>query len=52
VQGQALIWVRTDRQGDQLPLLTTHNSDFLRRWEAFDRASDTVEAWAHEYQRR
>ena len=30
-------------------LLTDHNADFLSRAEAFDRAADTVEAWADEY---
>jgi hypothetical protein len=52
VQGQALIWERTDRQGERYPLLTTHDADFLARAEAFDQASDTVEAWAEEYQGR
>ncbi|WP_156726814.1 hypothetical protein [Streptomyces apocyni] len=49
VQGQALILVRQD--GTQLapPLLTDHNADFMARTEAFDRAADTVEAWAYEY---
>jgi hypothetical protein len=53
VQGQALLLVRQGR-GGQLPgpLLTTHNADFLARAEAFDRAADTVEAWAAEYARR
>ncbi len=50
VQGQALVLVRSDRAGDApLPLLTTHNADFLARPEAFDRAADGVEAWADEY---
>lgn len=49
VQGQALMLVRRDRAvGDPPPLMTTHNADFLGRVEAFDRAADTVEAWAAE----
>jgi hypothetical protein len=52
VNGEALIWARADQRGEQPPLLTTHDSDFLGRWDAFDRASDAVEAWAAEYQRR
>ena len=52
VQGQALVLVRRDRAADELaPLLTTHNADFLGRTEAFDRAADSVEAWAAEYGR-
>jgi len=52
VQGQALLLVRTDRAAkDMAPLLTTHNADFLARGEAFDRAADSVEAWAEEYRR-
>ncbi|MGW1028617.1 PH domain-containing protein [Streptomyces sp. NPDC002577] len=47
VQGQALVLVRAD--GEQEPLLTTHDADFLARLEAFDRAADSVEAWAYEY---
>ncbi|MCX2181489.1 hypothetical protein KV205_13245 [Streptomyces sp. SKN60] len=47
VQGQALILVR--QNGEQTPLLTDHNADFLSRVEAFDRAADTVEAWNAEY---
>ncbi|MFF2964535.1 hypothetical protein ACFVT1_37920 [Streptomyces sp. NPDC057963] len=48
VQGQALIVVR--QGGEALaPLLTDSNADFLARGEAFDRAADTVEAWADEY---
>ncbi|QGV78166.1 hypothetical protein [Streptomyces ficellus] len=47
VQGQALVVVR--KGGEQLPLLTDHNADFLSRVEAFDRAADTVEAWSAEY---
>ncbi|MFI6036105.1 hypothetical protein ACIBBD_18435 [Streptomyces sp. NPDC051315] len=50
VQGQALTLVRRDRAAeDALPLLTTHGADFLSRAEAFDRAADSVEAWAEEY---
>ena len=51
VQGEALVWTRVDRPGVQPPLMTTHNGDFLGRWDAFDRAADTVEAWAEEYRR-
>jgi hypothetical protein len=49
VQGQALVVVR--RRGEQLPLLTDHNADFLSRGEAFNRAADLVEAWGDEYRR-
>ncbi|NBM17837.1 hypothetical protein [Streptomyces sp. GC420] len=50
VQGQALVLV-TRGGGAELPgpLLTDHNADFLARSEAFDRAADSVEAWAAEY---
>ncbi|WP_416986065.1 hypothetical protein [Streptomyces sp. T028] len=52
VQGQALVLVRRDRPADDTAmLLTTHGADFLGRPEAFDRASDAVEAWAAEYGR-
>ncbi|KOV59884.1 membrane protein [Streptomyces sp. MMG1121] len=52
VQGQALVLVREDRPAeDTPPLLTTHALDFLARATAFDRAADTVEAWAAEYGR-
>ena len=52
VQGQALTLVRRDRgAGDPPVLLTTHNADFLARHGAFDRAADSVEAWADEYRR-
>ncbi|MFD4261553.1 hypothetical protein ACFWR9_28990 [Streptomyces sp. NPDC058534] len=52
VQGQALLLVRQGRSTDPLPpLLTTHNSDFLAREGAFDRAADAVEEWAAEYRR-
>ncbi|MEU9477408.1 hypothetical protein [Streptomyces sp. NPDC048191] len=50
VQGQALALVRKDRPAEDTPvLLTTHTLDFLGRPAAFDRAADTVEAWAAEY---
>lgn len=52
VQGQALILVRRDRAPEDLPpLLTTHGADFLVRAAAFERAADSVEAWAAEYGR-
>ncbi|GAA3800194.1 hypothetical protein [Streptomyces chiangmaiensis] len=52
VQGQALILVSKGRRPEDLPpLLTTHGADFLARPQAFDRAADTVEAWAAEYHR-
>lgn len=52
VQGQALILVRKDRAPQDVPpLLTTHNTDFLARGTAFDRAADTIEAWAAENRR-
>ncbi|MGW1162587.1 hypothetical protein ACWD5Q_29340 [Streptomyces sp. NPDC002513] len=52
VQGQALVLVRKDHAAEGLPpLLTTHGADFLARAQAFDRAADTVEAWAAEYSR-
>ncbi|MFH8881143.1 hypothetical protein [Streptomyces californicus] len=48
VQGQALVVVR--RGGETLPpLVSDHNADFLGRQEAFERATDAVEAWADEY---
>jgi hypothetical protein len=50
VQGQALVLVRQDRAAeDTPPLLTTRGLDFVSRAPAFDRAADTVEAWAAEY---
>ncbi|MEV6114067.1 phage holin family protein [Streptomyces sp. NPDC052109] len=53
VQGQALTLVRKDRPAeDTSPLLTTHTLDFLGRPAAFDRAADTVEAWAAENRNR
>lgn len=52
VQGQALILVRRDQQaGGQRPLLTDRNADFLARYEAFNRAADSIEVWADEYRR-
>ncbi|MFE1029810.1 hypothetical protein ACFW5I_35660 [Streptomyces sp. NPDC058818] len=52
VQGQALLLVRQGRSAETSPpLLTTHNTDFLGREDAFDRAADAVEAWAAEYRR-
>ncbi|MBV2353586.1 hypothetical protein KUM39_04300 [Streptomyces sp. J2-1] len=52
VQGQALTLVRVDRApADTAPLLSTHMLDFVNRGPAFDRAADTVEAWAAEYGR-
>ncbi|MFJ5778231.1 hypothetical protein [Streptomyces sp. NPDC093094] len=52
VQGQALVLERRERGASEVPvLMTTHNSDFLGRFEAFDRAADTLEAWAAEYRR-
>lgn len=49
VQGQALRLVLKERSGqDAAPLMTTHNADFLGRSPAFDRAADTIEAWAAE----
>ncbi len=48
VQGQALTVVR--RSGELLaPLVTDHNADFLARAEAFERATDSIEAWGDEY---
>lgn len=53
VQGQALLLVRRGRPTTETlpPLLTSHNADFLGRGAAFDRAADSVEAWADEYRR-
>ena len=52
VQGQALILVRSDRPAQDAPvLLTTHNADFVARPGSFDRAADTIEAWAAENRR-
>ncbi|MFI5619192.1 PH domain-containing protein [Streptomyces sp. NPDC051567] len=48
VQGQAL--TAAGAGGTRLPvLLTDHSADFLSRTEAFDRATDTIGAWAEEY---
>ncbi|WP_338687154.1 hypothetical protein QD712_40125 [Streptomyces acidiscabies] len=47
VQGQALVLSRRGAEGVAV-LLTSHNADFLARTEAFERAADTVEAWAAE----
>ncbi|MEV5875488.1 hypothetical protein AB0L75_14895 [Streptomyces sp. NPDC052101] len=53
VQGQALTLVRKDRAAeDTPPLLTTHMLDFVGRPAGFDRAADTVEAWAAEHGRQ
>ncbi|MFE6945684.1 hypothetical protein [Streptomyces chartreusis] len=49
VQGQALLLVRLGRSADDVPMLmTTHNADFLARVAAFERATDSIEAWAAE----
>ncbi|MEU3602486.1 hypothetical protein ABZ714_27805 [Streptomyces sp. NPDC006798] len=48
VQGQALQLVRAGRD-EPVELITDHNADFLSRETAFERAADTVEAWASEY---
>ncbi|MBB5940048.1 hypothetical protein [Streptomyces zagrosensis] len=48
VQGQAL--VITTARGDVLrTVITDHNSDFLGRGTAFERAADVIEAWAAEH---
>ncbi|MFF8396517.1 hypothetical protein [Streptomyces sp. NPDC016172] len=50
VQGQALLLGSQGLEATgPTPLMTTHNTDFLGRAEAFDRAADSVEAWAEEY---
>ncbi|MFF3321140.1 hypothetical protein [Streptomyces sp. NPDC002889] len=49
VQGQALVLER--KNNEPLLLLTDHNADFLSRAEAFERATDSVEAWGDEYRR-
>ncbi|MFF1326655.1 hypothetical protein ACFVZZ_45625 [Streptomyces chartreusis] len=52
VQGQALLLVRRGRSADDVPMLmTTHSSDFLARVAAFERATDSIEAWAAENSR-
>ncbi|MFE6779328.1 hypothetical protein [Streptomyces sp. NPDC057702] len=48
VQGQALV-ISTERGSTLRALVTDHNSDFLGRRPAFDRAADAVEAWAAEH---
>lgn len=48
VQGQALV-ITTVRGAVLRPLVTDHNSDFLGRRPAFDRAADVIEAWAAEH---
>ncbi|MDH6224634.1 MULTISPECIES: hypothetical protein [Streptomyces] len=55
VQGQALVLEARSGRGASsradgpVVLLSTHDADFLGRPASFDRASDTVEAWADEY---
>ncbi|MDI3407168.1 PH domain-containing protein [Streptomyces cavernicola] len=49
VQGQALLLVCRGGETLAAPLLTDRSADFLSRREAFDRAADSVEAWADEY---
>ncbi|KUL49734.1 MULTISPECIES: PH domain-containing protein [Streptomyces] len=50
VQGQALVLVRRGGAADgQSLLLTDKNADFVARHEAFNRAADSIEAWADEY---
>ncbi|MBO4259032.1 hypothetical protein [Streptomyces griseorubiginosus] len=52
VQGQALVLQRKDRAAQDAPvLMTTHNADFVGRAGSFDRAADTIEAWAAENRR-
>ncbi|MGG7571131.1 PH domain-containing protein [Streptomyces sirii] len=48
VQGQALV-VDRRRGGPLRTLVTDHNADFLHRPDAFERATDVLEAWAAEY---
>ncbi len=48
VQGQAVV-LTSRRQSVAGPLLTDHSADFLSRAEGFERAADTLEAWADEY---
>ncbi|MEU6406892.1 hypothetical protein [Streptomyces sp. NPDC046985] len=53
VQGQALVLNRRGQSPQSAPpLLTTHDADFLGRFAAFDRAADSVEAWAEEHRGR
>ncbi|MFE1252126.1 PH domain-containing protein [Streptomyces sp. NPDC058735] len=50
VQGQALLIEREGLASQGVPpLMSTHDADFLGRAQAFDRAADSVEAWADEY---
>ncbi|WP_448317938.1 hypothetical protein [Streptomyces sp. CO7] len=54
VQGQGLVLEARGGRGDaaadgRVVLLSTHGADFLGQPEVFDRAADTVEAWADEY---
>ncbi|NYV76385.1 hypothetical protein, partial [Streptomyces sp. UH6] len=55
LQGQGLVLEARSGRGASSPadgpvvLLSTHNADFLGQPAAFDRAADTVEAWADEY---
>ncbi|MET9910757.1 hypothetical protein ABZZ74_28805 [Streptomyces sp. NPDC006476] len=52
VQGEALVLQRKDRAAQDASLLmTTHNADFVGRAGSFDRAADTIEAWAAENRR-
>lgn len=52
VQGQALVVTQRGRAEAMPPLLTSRNADFFGRDPlAFDRAADTVEAWAAEYRK-
>ncbi|MGW9597641.1 PH domain-containing protein [Streptomyces chartreusis] len=52
VQGQALLLERRGRSAGDVPMLmTTHNADFLARVAAFERATDSIEAWAAENSR-
>lgn len=47
VQGQAVTVL--DGPDEPRVLLTDHDGDFLGRRDAFERAADVLEAWAHEY---
>ncbi|MCB5182300.1 PH domain-containing protein [Streptomyces antimicrobicus] len=49
VQGQALV-LKVRGGGEPLVLLTDHNTDFLSRPEAFDRAAEAVQGWADDHQ--
>ncbi|MFI8994032.1 hypothetical protein [Streptomyces sp. NPDC053542] len=48
VQGQALLMAGPG-DGEPRALFTDHNGDFLSRPGAFNRAADTVAAWAADY---